>query len=254
MSKKVVKKKNVPAGSSADSSDADVVTPSELEAVASPADLDGGAPLREEDDPDDNEKPSPPHNSDGDACLAAGEGDALPQFAMEPEASLKLEDEGCHVGVETWAGLKLEVEAPVLGAGDCKPEIGDIRVKIEPDDVPVLRAGDLKQEVGDIRVKIEPDDGGEGEDGHWAFAQPCAQRLEVEVMMDDPLNAGAHDVKVERDCEASLETRTFVDVEVVVDHIGRCGGDVKVKRDDGEADVSTKARMDVGAPVDDNGH
>ncbi|XP_078476679.1 uncharacterized protein LOC144953094 isoform X2 [Lampetra fluviatilis] len=179
-------------------------------------------------------------------------------------------------------------KAPVLGAGDCKPEIGDIRVKIEPDDVPVLRAGDLKQEVGDIRVKIEPDDGGEGEDGHWAFAQPCAQRLEVEVMMDDPLNvsllavgqqrqlwwtdsthagesghgvlaerrnqAGAHDVKVERDCEASLETRTFVDVEVVVDHIGRCGGDVKVKRDDGEADVSTKARMDVGAPVDDNGH
>ncbi|CAN0417754.1 unnamed protein product [Lampetra planeri] len=66
MSKKVVKKKNVPAGSSADSSDADVVTPSELEAVASPADLDGGAPLREEDDPDDNEKPSPPH-----VCRAA---------------------------------------------------------------------------------------------------------------------------------------------------------------------------------------
>ncbi|CAN0417595.1 unnamed protein product [Lampetra planeri] len=174
--------------------------------------------------------------------------------AMEPEASLKLEDEGRHVGVDTWAGLKLEVEALVVGADDWKPEIGDIRVKTEPDDVPVLGAGDLKPEVGNIRVKIEPNDGGEGEEGCWAFAQPCAQRLEVEVMMDDPLNAGAHDVKVERDGEASVDTRTFVDVEVVVDHIGRCGGDVKVKRDDGEADVSTKAWMDVGAPVDDNGH
>ncbi|XP_061433828.1 tripartite motif-containing protein 14-like [Lethenteron reissneri] len=63
MSKKATKKKNVPAGSSTDSSDADVITPSGLEAPVPPMDMDGGEPPREEDDPNNEDEPSPPRRA-----------------------------------------------------------------------------------------------------------------------------------------------------------------------------------------------
>ncbi|CAM9509620.1 unnamed protein product [Lampetra fluviatilis] len=61
MSKKSAKRRNVPVDSSADSSDADVVPPSGLEAAAPLADLGDQAPPGQEGDPDDAEEPSPAH-------------------------------------------------------------------------------------------------------------------------------------------------------------------------------------------------
>ncbi|CAN0179590.1 unnamed protein product [Lampetra planeri] len=61
MSKKVTKKKNLPAASSADSSDGDVIRPSGVEAPASPGDATDGAPPCYEGDPNDEDEPSPPH-------------------------------------------------------------------------------------------------------------------------------------------------------------------------------------------------
>ncbi|XP_078718070.1 uncharacterized protein LOC144935371 [Lampetra fluviatilis] len=61
MSKKVMKKKNLPAASSAESSDADVIPPSGAEAPASPEDVTEQAPPHDEVDTHDEEEPSPLH-------------------------------------------------------------------------------------------------------------------------------------------------------------------------------------------------
>ncbi|CAN0191865.1 unnamed protein product [Lampetra planeri] len=59
MSKKLAKRSNILADSSADNNDADVVPPSGLEIAAPSVDLDDRVPLGQEGEPDDVENPSP---------------------------------------------------------------------------------------------------------------------------------------------------------------------------------------------------